>query len=758
MNQNKNDDKKDNHILTTQFHSIVPNSNISTTEKGNPTTNPEQSENTQSFFDDGMAEKYIYGESNKYLKNKRHSFEHYDIGTAEQNNKKIKSEGDVKSKKEPKFFLKIHDNYEEIYNRWKKIKSIEINKQGKVINKLSTNELILKNCQQIAINKLKNLKVFDLNEILNILSYDNTNQSVLYYCFQMLKRHGNLNNWLEEYKYCFCDEYEIVDFFGGDKTNEINLSEEFNFKFVFKNIEEGIKTLKDTLNNLLLFVDKYYDYYLDNKLPLDNKYCIYNYDDRNNLIKNGKNHELFQFGYEWLKFFPKIKELDNFQGNQPFSFNNNKILYISFCIKEIYNPLLTLKEEAGEITINKKYFLLVYTLKPLLKSLINDLEFNNIDEEFHHKIRFFYLTFETRKLYYKDIITNFIGHIFQEKDRITESDVNEFIKIKKRTDKIAGYRRQYFFSKNVLEIKEPEGSIKFEIKDYDKSLFNELYKEEIFLKTIWEKNSLGSFQMYNFLSKEDISFLKDIIKPIFKSKFWEEICSYYGDNDFTEKDIFKNEDFINQFLNRIVFLPFDINHLEFFAYTTADDLYVYISGYPYMGGSHIHNNYTSNRILQLGVSIIIILHEAIHYYKRLLFFLTCNMVSRLTIIENERKEGGQLFEEILFGWKVDEADKTVRIKNITKNINLTQALNLLNTKTYEKGIYYAKSILSSNDLLPEQDELFKNYLSILDLSEPEKFKEFFDKNKTKTINASKEKLREEYVINYFSSDHRRFRK
>ena len=99
----------------------------------------------------------------------------------------------------------------------------------------------------------------------------------------------------------------------------------------------------------------------------------------------------------------------------------------------------------------------------------------------------------------------------------------------------------------------------------------------------------------------------------------------------------------------------------------------------------------------------------------------------------------------------------VRVENIFKKIDLIAAFNLLNTKIYEKGIYYAQSILSSDNLLLEQDELFKNYLSILDLSGPEKFKEFVDKNGTNTINISKESLREQHTIEYFSTDHRKFR-
>ena len=306
-----------------------------------------------------------------------------------------------------------------------------------------------------------------------------------------------------------------------------------------------------------------------------------------------------------------------------------------------------------------------------------------------------------------------------------------------------------------MEIQEPSEIFKFDIKGHGKNLLDELMKNDIFLNSTWEYNNLDSFQDHNFLLTDDISFLKDTVRKIFKSKFWEEIVSNYCDNDFIGNNAFKNDDFIEQFLNRIVFLPFDIKDLGLFAYTTADDLFVFVSGYPYMDNNCSSEKYIVNRILQLGVSIIIILHEAIHYFKRLLFFITCGMVSRLTIIDNDRKEGGQLFEEILLGWTVDEGEQ--KIKNISKKINIITALNLLNSKIYEKGIDFAQTTLSSGKIFEGKDDLLENYLVKLNLSSPQKYQEFIDKNRNKNINASRQCLNKENEFDYSSSDHRKSR-
>ena len=206
-----------------------------------------------------------------------------------------------------------------------KIKSFKIDESGKVTKKLSSDDLIFDKCQELAIKKLKNMKKYDIEEILNILSYDNTNQNVLYSCFQMMKKYGDINNWLSDYKYCFCDINEIIDFLDNDNKKTLNLKKEFHYKFVFKNIKEGIQVLRDTIDNLILFAEKYTEYEIDKKLPNNNTFT-YSYDSQSKVVKNNNNHKLFELGYRWLKNYQKIKDFENFQENQPFSPKGNKIL------------------------------------------------------------------------------------------------------------------------------------------------------------------------------------------------------------------------------------------------------------------------------------------------------------------------------------------------------------------------------------------------------------------------------------------------
>ena len=96
-----------------------------------------------------------------------------------------------------------------------------------VIQKLKDDDLILDKCKEKAINKLKELKD-DLNlyNIYYILSYDNTNASLLYYCLKNIKDKSKLKELISEYKYCFSDMIEIVNYFDNNKVINVDLNKE----------------------------------------------------------------------------------------------------------------------------------------------------------------------------------------------------------------------------------------------------------------------------------------------------------------------------------------------------------------------------------------------------------------------------------------------------------------------------------------------------------------------------------------------------
>ena len=127
----------------------------------------------------------------------------------------------------------------------------------KIISKLSKDDLILKSCREIAIKKLKNLNEDDNNKILNILSYDNTNPNIVYFCFKKIQNNKCLGKFLNEYKYCLGDEMDIIDYKNNNVVIHCDLKKEFNYKFTFKNITEAKIIFMNTLEYLIDLIKIY---------------------------------------------------------------------------------------------------------------------------------------------------------------------------------------------------------------------------------------------------------------------------------------------------------------------------------------------------------------------------------------------------------------------------------------------------------------------------------------------------------------------
>ena len=432
----------------------------------------------------------------------------------EANDKKSMSEENKKSKYSNLFIFNKESNFEEIYKYWKNnIKSIKINNSGDIINKLADEELIFKTCKMFAINKLKLNSYNNIEDIYNILSYNNIDKFIIYKCFKKIKDIDNLlfKEALLEYKYCFCDENIIINYLNNNEKLKINLYKEFNFKFPFKNINEGIDTLKETIKYMIELTDKFYDYYLNNKKSKTEINLIFKYNENIGIIHEQSNNDLFNLGYQFLKNYLLIKDFDKFNSNQPFSYQNNDILYISFLLNEIYKHIIEVKENT--IIIMGDYFKLIYNLYPVLDSIILDLDKYNINIEFCYKIRFFNILFQINISHKSfDVINyDFIQHIFDNNDNLKNVDIQEIIKIKEAKDKISRKKIKYKYINDILEIYFLDNSITINVNDYHKSFKDILLSSEVILRYTWEKNSILSFQNHNFLLNEDILFLKNIL-------------------------------------------------------------------------------------------------------------------------------------------------------------------------------------------------------------------------------------------------------
>ena len=302
----------------------------------------------------------------------------------------------------------------------------------------------------------------------------------------------------------------------------------------------------------------------------------------------------------------------------------------------------------------------------MIYSIIEDLnEELNSKKEFFIKIRFLTLLFVLNiqgKEKCKSVVNEFENHIFNDNSKFTKNEALNFKTAKTAIDKIEFKKNiNYIESEDSLLIKEDDFTLSFKYDEYP-NISNLLLFSNIFLQLTWKTNSLNSFHSHSFCEKDDIDFLKKLVKKILISKFWKEIEDTYIEHDFFDGNIFDDETRIEEFLNNIIFVPFEPRNLGISGYTFAEDLIIFISGYPFTNNSDSREYYKINRILNLALLTIIILHESIHYCKRLLYYITCGMISRETFFNDEKQEAGWIFEKLIFGWE-DQNNKEYYDKN-----------------------------------------------------------------------------------------------
>jgi len=265
MRKNKLKNKKDNEAIywkeKDKISKLLDNENIKISEE------------------DNSNQKFLNKSFNQKKRDREGTFE----DEIKDSNKKIKSEGDKKDIDNFKYIFKKVSDFGNIYANWnKKIKSLKM-EEGKIVNKLSSDELILKFNQDTAIQKLKKLEKNDIDKIVNILSYDNTNPSLLYFCFKKIIKVEKLKKLLNKYKFCLSDKIEITDYYDQDKKKVVDLQKEFDYNFIFHDESTAKNKLKDSINHLIELVSNYNDnYFLDKiyyaQLETENKNNIFIYE------------------------------------------------------------------------------------------------------------------------------------------------------------------------------------------------------------------------------------------------------------------------------------------------------------------------------------------------------------------------------------------------------------------------------------------------------------------------------------------------
>ena len=321
---------------------------------------------------------------------------------------------------------------------------------------------------------------------------------------------------------------------------------------------------------------------------------------------------------------------------------------------------------------------------------------------------------------------------------------------------------------------EDSRNFKFEFNypNYSIELLNYAQKGSILFDIIYKEVKFENFQHQNFFFKEDIIYLKFLIRHILSSKLLKQIFENFNNISELYDYYFNNEDNKTHYINNIIFLPFKASDFGLYGLTDKKTLSILIAGFPEKSITNI-TFYLLNRIVELALRAIAGgIHEPGHYIKCAYNILSNGKIQRNTTNtkENNRPEAGFLLEEILFGWIQNEDNpinldifkipKDIKIKNKmiqNKKINLSAAIKLLDPKTYDGDVAQFRRIVfeSSNEELKSfsfnsLEKTYKKYLKSF-ISE-DTIKNNWDNDIT--INASMG-LSNNVSIDYISSDHRK---
>ena len=606
----------------------------------------------------------------------------------------------------------------------------------------------------------KNNNNDELENIINALNYDNTNKIYIYkllnyYYKKELKL--KYNEALDKYKFCITKKFIIEE---EGKKIYVNLNDLYKINLPIEELEELPNNKKndngpiiDLRNSLVEFFTSYY--YIskcmsqienvikkeeDIKEIITIKYKssvkgIYSLDyerskkeeiiSKYNEKTNNKNEE----DKEKNKFDEKLllDSIENFlckyifyqsfilfQMNQPINYAHNLTLYYNYIIWSLYDITIGVDELNNNIFFREKK---LYSYNKLNE--FHDLLFDNFfdkgisfNETMNQLLQFLLLSLSVNRSIFLDYIHKNI-HLPNKVSFIDAHYVDNFLK---------SLNEEYRFlnaefdknKKDIIKFNEKEkmdcNKITIKFENYTKDI-----KLCYNINWLWKNINFEKFQLTNFFLKEDLDYLKYLIKHILSSKLFKQIYKVFNNVSEVTDYYFNVSENIDDYIKKIIFLPFRVKDLEIFAITDRRMLNVFVAGYPETTICNF-DEYRIYRILELALrSIVLGDHEPIHFIKSSNSLLTEGIISRNTSNEDKTIDGGFFFEQVLFGWKRKEEKpldliglkllkKEIECNNDTlkeKKIDLVTALNLLNPKIYNYDLEYFRNSLfnlSQNDL------------------------------------------------------------
>ena len=459
-------------------------------------------------------------------------------------------------------------------------------------------------------------------------------------------------------------------------------------------------TNKKCLIDYLNFLKKF-----ELNLKLINNLSIENYKDEFNYYKVCFTQD------ECLKYFGETK--NNSEKEEFILLLNNILILFKKCIlqNKIIDDIITFKNSLPKK--NK----IQYFNRPIRYENQELFYFKNRANIYHdfETIHFYFnnnpnIEFLKRKVYVieKILKNNLLNNvlIYKNEDRI---NLLLLLILYPEDNNVSDYIFNLLISS---EININENIIK-EIKNSEFNFSEMEYKniciENLRIKDLlsYEKNDLFNYDYQIENSSKIIKNIKYFLKKILNLKVFDEAFKILYGNDF--ENPFKDNEFKNKYIDE---------YLKFVPYRTQNssgvtDKYT-LKSYIFLKRKNIMENINNKKNIKelirealiLGAFLEVIFHEINHFIYAVLFMKDNGHSLSFQTPRKEKlpkiREGGHYFELLLFG-------------TIINQLSLNQALYLLNSKNYNKGVKgFQKgfSKLNKNDLIGNSNfEKFNNLIN-----------------------------------------------
>ena len=737
-----------------------------------------------------------FQEEDKYLQKKRHKELPQEIleeGVELQ--KKWNSAGSQKEKQIQFFIANIDPIHEK-----------EIQQEDK---KLSGEDLKIKSRREKAfeiINSAKKGKD-ELKYLKDSLKYDNTKKYTIYRLLKYYYENNDkekYNESIKNFKLCITKKFKVNE---GNKELSVDLNKFLDSREVIDEYEEHPKyciveknpnDLRDKL--VYLFTDYFYiaqtmvevikllpEQELNEIITFKyesspkNKFIkAFNFEKgresklailkkifplkKNNLSINNP-EELIQIMENFLCRYFYVKEFDYLKINQVISYENNLTLYYNYIIYLFYEIVIEVNKDENQIIYK--------TTK--IKKYNNLTNFHNIlfDKFLDSKIKFNETCNQLLQFLLFALSSEWTENLYIDSESLHFEKFDKFLTLKKANQLIKKLKDKFIDldveidKENIIFEKNEDLKIELKFRNYSEKIL----KNRVGMNIFWSNISFEKFQTTNFFLEADLNYLKYLIKKILSSNLIKSIFEKFSNVSTVTDYYFNEEDNIDDYINRIIFLPFKVADMGKYAKTDRLLLSVLVSGYPEKEIIDI-NEYRIFRILELALRIIILsLLEPSHFIKSVYSILTEGKISRFTQKDNADIDSGSFLEEIFFTWKANEnnpldlsqfnLDDKIEYKNkvfLEKKIDLITALTLLNPDIYSKDLnYFRKCIfeITKEDLKTfsvssdNLDPIYKKYLQSVITDD-------IIRNSSKSryyINASRKCGIDYYYIDYITTNH-----